>query len=61
LSELIENILKELTLCIHVEEDDITPSNLGLISSFYYVNVSTIELFSSSLTNTTKLRGKYYF
>jgi len=41
LSQLVENSIEELenTKCISREEnDDLTPINLGIISSFYYVN-----------------------
>ncbi len=40
-----------------LEEDDISPLNLGMISAFYYVNYITIEAFNLSLKSNTKRRG----
>eukprot|EP01137_Pigoraptor_chileana_P032324 Opistho-2@21526 len=60
LSELVENTLGDLerSKCIEiVDEMDLLPLNLGMIAAFYYVNYMTIELFSSSLAEKTKLRG----
>ncbi len=60
LSELVENTLGELehSRCISVENDmDTSPLNLGMISAYYYINYTTIELFSMSLNSKTKLRG----
>lgn len=59
LSELVEATLNELaqSKCIQIDEDSVSPLNLGMISSHYYVKFSTIELYNTSLTNTTKLRG----
>jgi pre-mRNA-splicing helicase BRR2 len=36
---------------------DLSPSNLGLIASYYYISYTTIERFSSSLTSETKMKG----
>ena len=36
---------------------DVTPLNLGMIASYYYMQYTTIELFSSSLQSSTKLKG----
>ncbi|CAG7720178.1 unnamed protein product, partial [Allacma fusca] len=36
---------------------DTSPLNLGMIAAYYYINYTTIELFSMSLTAKTKLRG----
>jgi len=36
---------------------DLTPLNLGMIAAYYYISYTTIELFNSSLTATTKLKG----
>lgn len=36
---------------------DVTPLNLGMIASYYYIQYTTIELFSSSLQSNTKLKG----
>jgi pre-mRNA-splicing helicase BRR2 len=60
LSELIENTIQDLeeSKCITVEDDiDISPLNLGMISSYYYIQYTTIELFASSVTAKTKLKG----
>ena len=60
LSELIENTIQDLeeSKCITVEDDiDISPLNLGMIASYYYIQYTTIELFASSVTAKTKLKG----
>ncbi|KVH95384.1 AAA+ ATPase domain-containing protein, partial [Cynara cardunculus var. scolymus] len=60
LSELVENTLSDLeaSKCVTIEEDfDLTPVNLGMIASYYYISYTTIERFSSSLTGKTKLKG----
>ncbi|EYU41212.1 hypothetical protein MIMGU_mgv1a000056mg [Erythranthe guttata] len=60
LSELVESTLSDLeaSKCVAVEEDILlSPLNLGLISSYYYISYTTIERFSSSLTSKTKLKG----
>ncbi|KAJ3086392.1 DEIH-box ATPase, partial [Quaeritorhiza haematococci] len=59
LSELVENTLEDLasSKCITVEEDEVSPLNLGMIAAYYYINYVTIELFSMSLTAKTKFRG----
>uniref|UniRef100_A0AC34R1E7 SEC63 domain-containing protein n=1 Tax=Panagrolaimus sp. JU765 TaxID=591449 RepID=A0AC34R1E7_9BILA len=59
LSELVENTLKDLetSQCIAIKDDDCLPLNLGMIASYYYINYTTIELFSVSLKPKTKARG----
>ncbi|XP_061385193.1 U5 small nuclear ribonucleoprotein 200 kDa helicase [Danaus plexippus] len=60
LSELVESTLSDLeqSKCIAIEDDmDLQPLNLGMIASYYYINYTTIELFSLSLTSKTKIRG----
>ncbi|TXG48076.1 hypothetical protein EZV62_027370 [Acer yangbiense] len=60
LSELVENTLSDLeaSKCITIEEDmDLSPLNLGMIASYYYISYTTIERFSSSLTPKTKMKG----
>ncbi|CAB4009959.1 U5 small nuclear ribonucleo 200 kDa helicase [Paramuricea clavata] len=60
MSELVENTLSDLnqSKCISIEDDvDVSPLNLGMISAYYYINYTTIELFSVSLNNKTKLKG----
>ncbi|KAJ3033781.1 DEIH-box ATPase [Rhizophlyctis rosea] len=59
LSDLVERILDELaqSKCIAIEDDDVSPLNLGMIAAYYYINYVTIEVFSMSLNAKTKLRG----
>lgn len=60
LSELIENTITDLeeSKCIQVDDDiDLSPLNLGMIASYYYVQYTTLELFASSITAKTKIKG----
>ncbi|KAK7272679.1 hypothetical protein RJT34_29429 [Clitoria ternatea] len=60
LSEMVESTLSDLeaSKCIAIEDDmDLSPLNLGMIASYYYISYTTIERFSSSLTSKTKLKG----
>ncbi|KAL5244354.1 hypothetical protein ACI65C_011764 [Semiaphis heraclei] len=60
LSELVETTLNDLnqSKCISIEDEiDCIPLNLGMIAAYYYINYTTIELFSLSLNNKTKIRG----
>lgn len=60
LSELVEGTLSDLeqSKCISVEDEmDTSPLNLGMIAAYYYINYTTIELFSLSLNSKTKIRG----
>merc|ERR1719509_350381 len=60
LSEMVESTLAELehSKCISIEDDmDTAPLNLGMIAAYYYINYTTIELFSMSLNSKTKIRG----
>ncbi|KAK3219376.1 hypothetical protein Dsin_013346 [Dipteronia sinensis] len=60
LSELVENTLSDLEArkCIAIEDDvAISPLNFGMIASYYSINYTTIERFSSSLTPKTKMKG----
>ncbi|KAG9146680.1 hypothetical protein Leryth_005025 [Lithospermum erythrorhizon] len=60
LSELVENTLTDLeaSKCVAIEDDNLlSPLNLGMIASYYYISYTTIERFSSSLTQKTKLKG----
>jgi len=60
LSDLIETTIGDLeeskTLTVE-SEMDLSPLNLGIIASYYYISYSTIELFSASLTAKTKMKG----
>lgn len=60
LSELVESTLNDLeqSKCISIEDEmDTLALNLGMIAAYYYINYTTIELFSLSLNNKTKIRG----
>ncbi|TPX60239.1 hypothetical protein PhCBS80983_g01906 [Powellomyces hirtus] len=59
LSDLVETTLEELanSKCISVEDEDVSPVNLGMIAAYYYINYVTIEVFSMSLNAKTKMRG----
>jgi pre-mRNA-splicing helicase BRR2 len=60
LSELVENTLSDLqqSKCIAIEDDvDVQPLNSGMIAAYYYINYTTIELFSMSLNEKTKMKG----
>jgi pre-mRNA-splicing helicase BRR2 len=60
LSEAVETAVESLASagCIAVEDqNDLTAANLGLISSYYYIRSSTIELFSKSVQAGTKRKG----
>ncbi|XP_057975610.1 DExH-box ATP-dependent RNA helicase DExH12 [Malania oleifera] len=60
LSELVENTLSDLeaSKCVTIEDDmDLSPLNLGMIASYYYISYTTIERFSSSLTSKTRMKG----
>jgi pre-mRNA-splicing helicase BRR2 len=59
-SELMDETLGDLeqAKAIIIEDDtDISILNAGAISAFYYIRYTTIELFNSSLTEKTKMRG----
>jgi len=60
LSELVETTLGDLEAarCIAIDQDmDVSPLNLGMIASYYYIQYTTVELFASSLQAGTKLKG----
>jgi len=60
LSGLIEDTLATLeqAKCIAIEDEmDLSALNLGLIASFYQVSSITLDTFSMSLTEKTKLKG----
>lgn len=60
LSELVETTLSDLVTsdCIIVQDEmDTLPNNLGMIASFYYISYVTVETFSASIKETTKLKG----
>ncbi len=47
----------EASKCITVEDDELTPLNLGMIASYYYTQYTTIELFAQALAPRIKLKG----
>jgi len=60
LSELVENTVQDLeeSRCIAVSEDsELSGLNLGMIAAYYYIQYTTIELFASSLSAKTKMKG----
>ena len=61
LSELVDTTLGNLAAaqCVAVADDDVgvSPLNLGMIASYYYVASTSVEVFASSLTAKTKLKG----
>jgi pre-mRNA-splicing helicase BRR2 len=60
LSELVESTIADLeeSKCLAVEDDvDVSPLNLGMIASYYYIQYTSIELFASSITAKTKVKG----
>lgn len=60
LSEMVETVLGDLedSKCCQISEDgEVSPLNLGMISAYYYVQYTTIELIASSVTAKTKIRG----
>ncbi|EWM22383.1 u5 small nuclear ribonucleoprotein helicase [Nannochloropsis gaditana] len=60
LSDLVESVVEDLARAkmLEVEEDvQLSPLNLGMIAAYYYVQYTTIELFASSVTAKTKVKG----
>ncbi|XP_010537248.1 PREDICTED: DExH-box ATP-dependent RNA helicase DExH12 [Tarenaya hassleriana] len=60
LSELVENTLSDLeaSKCIEIEDEmDLSPLNLGMIASYYYISYTTIERLSTVLASKTKMKG----
>ncbi|KAL0491623.1 hypothetical protein AKO1_010317 [Acrasis kona] len=60
LSEMIEHTVNDLkqAQCVLVDDAmNLRPMNFGQIASHYHVQCSTIEIFASSITHKTKLRG----
>lgn len=59
LSELIEATVEELEemKCIAVEEEiELLPLNLGIISSYYYIHTSSIEMFAENIKEDSKVK-----
>ena len=61
LSDLTETTLADLEqskiIAIDEDTDELEALNMAMISSYYYISYTTIELFQSSLTAKTKLKG----
>lgn len=57
LSELVESTLEELakTKCINVEDETISPANLGIIASYYSIKCGTISSFDENMSATRTL------
>ncbi|KIP11835.1 hypothetical protein PHLGIDRAFT_124513 [Phlebiopsis gigantea 11061_1 CR5-6] len=60
LSELVESTLNDLvnSKCISIEDDmDVSPLNLGMIAAYYNISYVTVEVYTLSLKERTKLKG----
>eukprot|EP00594_Rhizosolenia_setigera_P016961 CAMPEP_0178953786 /NCGR_PEP_ID=MMETSP0789-20121207/8615_1 /TAXON_ID=3005 /ORGANISM="Rhizosolenia setigera, Strain CCMP 1694" /LENGTH=518 /DNA_ID=CAMNT_0020635089 /DNA_START=1 /DNA_END=1558 /DNA_ORIENTATION=- len=61
LSEMVETVVGDLeeSKCCQISEEtgELTPLNLGMISAYYYIQYTTIELIASSVSAKTKTRG----
>jgi len=59
LSELVESTLADLerAKCVAIDDMDVSALNLGIIAAYYNVSYATVELFSTALTNKTRMRG----
>jgi pre-mRNA-splicing helicase BRR2 len=60
LSELVESTLSDLvnSKCITVEDEmDVSALNLGMIAAYYNISYITVEVYTLSLKERTKLKG----
>ncbi|KAF9226154.1 Sec63-domain-containing protein [Gyrodon lividus] len=60
LSELVENTLQDLvnSKCIAIEDEmDVSALNLGMIAAYYNISYVTVEVYTLSLKERTKLKG----
>ncbi|OAX40546.1 Sec63-domain-containing protein [Rhizopogon vinicolor AM-OR11-026] len=60
LSELVENTLQELvnSKCIAIEDEmEVSALNLGMIAAYYNISYVTVEVYTLSLKERTKLKG----
>lgn len=60
LSEMVETVMGDLeeSKCIKIsDEGEVSPLNLGMIASHYYIQYKTIDIIASSVTPKTKIRG----
>ncbi|KAH9930429.1 Sec63-domain-containing protein [Epithele typhae] len=64
LSELVESTLSDLvnSKCITIEDEmDVSPLNLGMIAAYYNISYVTVEVYTLSLKERTKLKGLLEF
>ena len=63
LSDLIETTLAQLEeakiIAIDEDTDELEPLNMAMISSYYYVAYTTMELFANNINEKTKLRALF--
>ncbi|EAU82983.1 DNA polymerase theta/eta [Coprinopsis cinerea okayama7 len=60
LSDLVETTLNDLvnSKCIAIEDEmDVSPLNLGMIAAYYNISYVTVEVYTLSLKERTKLKG----
>ncbi|KAG6370880.1 putative RNA helicase [Boletus reticuloceps] len=60
LSELVENTLQDLvnSKCIAIEDEmEVSALNLGMIAAYYNISYVTVEVYTLSLKERTKLKG----
>ncbi|KAH9932327.1 Sec63-domain-containing protein [Fomitopsis serialis] len=60
LSELVESTLNDLvnSKCIAIEDEmDVSPLNLGMIAAYYNISYVTVEVYTLSLKERTKMKG----
>lgn len=60
LSDLVESVIEDLSKAkmLEVEEETkVLPLNLGMIAAYHYVQYTSVELFASSVTAKTKVKG----
>ncbi|KAF7968038.1 hypothetical protein HWV62_32144 [Athelia sp. TMB] len=60
LSELVETTLSDLvnSKCITIEDEmDVSALNLGMIAAYYNISYVTVEVYTLSLKESTKLKG----
>lgn len=59
LSELVENTLEALekSKCIEVDDMDVRSTDLGMITAYYSIKCATADIFSSSITASSKIRS----
>lgn len=55
----MENSIDELvkTNCVESVEDELLPLNLGIIAGHYYIKCGSVDIYASSLTANSKIKG----